>query len=87
MSPDEEDREMISCKDALAAVYEYLDGELHGEDEGRVQAHFEVCARCYPHLRLEESFREVVRRAGSGPEAPAALKARIQALLSGASEP
>ena len=73
--------EMISCEDALRLVHEYLDGELERVPEAQVKQHFEVCQRCYPHLRLENAFRDAVRRAASGEAAPAALKARVAAMI------
>ena len=78
--------EMISCEDALAAVYEFLDGELTGETHDRVKAHFDICARCYPKLRLEESFRLAIRRAARGQAAPPELRRRLLAALEEAGE-
>lgn len=86
MSNVDPGRETLSCREALAAVYEYLDGALDPTDRDRVQAHFDVCSRCYPHLRLEESFRAAVRRAAGGEAAPAELKDRLKALLAEADQ-
>lgn len=74
-------RAMISCEDALRVVHEFLDGELQDVSPAEVQAHFDVCERCYPHLRLEESFRRAVRRAASGERAPPGLQARLVGLI------
>jgi mycothiol system anti-sigma-R factor len=74
-------RDVISCRAALSAVYEFLDGELDEVSGERVRAHFEACGRCYPHLRLEESFREALRRACAGEKPPPDLRSRLQALL------
>lgn len=71
----------VSCQEAIAAVYEYLDGELESASSDQVRAHFDACARCYPHLRLEEAFRAALRRAAGGEEAPQALKERLRTLL------
>lgn len=76
---------MITCEQALTFIQEYLDGELEGVTRERVEAHFDVCGRCYPHLRMEESFRAAVRRAGAGQEAPPELRDRVAHLLSDAS--
>lgn len=72
----------IPCEEALMRVHEFLDGELDGLSEAEVEAHFEACDRCYPHLRLERCFRRAVRRAASGESAPPELKARIAKLVS-----
>ncbi|KPJ83710.1 MAG: hypothetical protein AMS19_03340 [Gemmatimonas sp. SG8_23] len=73
--------DMISCEDALRLVHEFIDGELEGVSEAQVRAHFEVCKRCYPHLRLETAFREAVRRAAAGEAAPTDLRSKVTTLL------
>ncbi len=76
--------EMISCEDALRLVHEFLDGELDSVPESQVKQHFDVCQKCYPHLHLENAFREAVRRAASGESAPEELKMRVAALIADA---
>ena len=78
--------EMISCEDALSLVYEFLDGELEEVSRERVQAHFDVCQRCYPHLKLEEAFRAALQKATGSETVPPDLRARIGELLSEAGE-
>jgi anti-sigma factor (TIGR02949 family) len=73
--------EMISCEQALSAVYEYLDGELEPDSREQVTAHFEVCARCHPHLRLEESFRATLRDASGGVRLPEGVRERVLDLI------
>lgn len=77
---------MITCEQALTFVNEFLDGELDGATAEKVEAHFEVCGRCYPHLRMEEAFRTAVRRAGAGKEAPPELRDRVRRLIRDAAE-
>ena len=72
---------MITCEEALGVVHDFLDGELDGVSEEQVKAHFEVCKRCYPHLHVEEAFREALCRAAAEERAPTALKARLMELL------
>ncbi len=74
--------EMISCEDALKLVHEYLDGELESVSPAEVEAHFDACQRCYPHLRLERSFRQAVRRVASRETAPPELAKRLRELMS-----
>ena len=76
-----QEMEMISCEDALHLIHEFIDGELEDVSSEQVKAHFDVCARCYPHLQLEESFRAAVRKAGAGEQAPPELKSRLMDLL------
>ena len=73
--------EMISCDDALSLIHEFIDGELKDVSSEQVQAHFEACARCYPHLKLEESFRAAVRKAAAGERASPELRARLMDVL------
>ncbi len=78
--------EMISCEQALSAVYEYLDGELEAGPREQVEAHFDVCARCYPHLRLEESFRIALRGASGSVQSPPGLRERVMDLIARSEE-
>jgi len=75
------DINMISCEEALRLVHDFLDGELEGVSESKVKRHFDMCERCYPHLHLESTYREAVRRAATGEAASPALKEKVAALL------
>lgn len=77
------DSEGATCHDALRLVQEFLDGELDGVSHREVEAHFEMCKRCYPHLRLERRFRAAVQRACADETAPPELRARVLDLVSG----
>ena len=78
--------EMISCEDALSLVHDFLDGELDSVPASRVKAHFDVCQRCYPQLRLEEAFRAAIQKATRGEAAPPELKTRLLHLIAETSE-
>ncbi len=78
---DTDTGDMISCQEALSVIQEFIDGELEDASYERVKAHFDVCRRCYPYLRLEEAFREALRRAGMQARAPEALKERLARAL------
>ncbi len=73
--------EMISCKEAVTRLQEFVDGELTGLTHEQVEAHFEVCTRCYPHLKMEQAFRQKVQTALSQPEVPGDLRDRVLQLL------
>lgn len=75
--------EHISCEEALQLVHDFIDGELTSVSHAEVEAHFEVCRRCYPHLRLERRFREAVRRACVREQAPPELRERVLQIVSG----
>ena len=71
----------ISCREALALVHEYLDGELDAASRADVARHFSLCEGCYPHLLLEERFRAVLHRFGGAELCPERLKQRIYEAL------
>ncbi len=73
--------EMLTCEAALSRLYEFLDGELEGVSAEQVEAHLRVCARCYPNLVMERSFRAALRRAAAGETAPPRLRERVESLL------
>lgn len=69
--------DMITCHEALERIYEYMDGELEGVTAEQVEAHFRVCARCFPHLKLERTFRARVQEAMTRPGIPSDLRSRV----------
>ncbi|MFH1764021.1 MAG: zf-HC2 domain-containing protein [Gemmatimonadota bacterium] len=71
----------ISCMEAIAKVHEYLDGELDGVSHEEVAHHFSICKKCYPHLRLEERFRELLQRSQEGEACPERLREQVLELL------
>jgi anti-sigma factor (TIGR02949 family) len=75
--PPEEEPGGISCWEAAERLFEWLDGELDEDTEERVGTHLEACARCYPRLLFEQSFREAVARAVGHEGAPEQLRERI----------
>lgn len=82
-----ESREMISCQEAITRLQEFVDGELHGLTHAQVEEHFEVCTRCYPHLKMERSFRLRVQAALSQPDVPTDLRDRVLQLLAHEGDP
>ena len=71
----------ITCMEAMAKVQEYLDGELDGVSHEEVAQHFAMCKRCYPHLKLEERFRELLQRSSEEGTCPEHVKAQVLELL------
>jgi len=78
---DEPREPELSCQEALARVYELMDGELDPAEAARVDRHFRICAACYPHLKLEECFRERVRSALGETPVPDEVRTRVLELL------
>jgi mycothiol system anti-sigma-R factor len=71
----------ISCMEALERVHEYLDGELGEVSHSEVEHHFSMCQRCYPHLRLEERFRDILHQSQTQEKAPDHLRQQVLDLL------
>ena len=71
----------IPCDVALARIHDFLDGELDPSEAGNVEEHFEVCTRCYPHLKLERQFKQRVQTALRRPDVPEGLRGRVLAII------
>lgn len=74
---------MVSCRDVIGQLWDYLDGELPPERVEEFAAHLAECARCYPQFRFEFAFLEALARQRdrlSGPPRP--LVERLRSLVS-----
>ncbi len=71
----------ITCRQAMARVYEYLDGELDAVEHEEVRAHLEKCRRCYPHFDFERMFLDYVHEVGARDTARPGLEERVRQLL------
>jgi anti-sigma factor (TIGR02949 family) len=73
---------MVSCRDVITQLWDYLDGELPPERVEQFAAHLAECARCYPQYRFEFAFLEALARQRdqcSGPSQP--LVERLRSLI------
>lgn len=68
---------MLRCEDALARLWDFLDGELPPQDESAVQRHLELCNRCYPQYDFQRAYFEYVRRLHERHRAPQSLRRRL----------
>ena len=68
---------MISCEEASARLFEYLDGELEGMPEEEVRLHLEACEACYPRVQFEKHFLEALRRSNGGGRVSESLRERV----------
>lgn len=68
---------MIRCEEALARLWEFLDGELEIEDEREVQRHLEVCSRCYPRYDFQRAYFELMRRVRDRDAVPEKLRSAV----------
>lgn len=68
------------CREALADLERFLDGELPAGDIGRVKQHLSACYPCTDRASFEEQLRALVRR-GCVDAAPPDLVDRIRSGL------
>lgn len=68
---------MIRCEDALARLWEFLDGELPPADETAVRKHLDICNRCYPQYDFQRAYFTYVRRMRDQEHAPPTLRRRL----------
>ncbi len=73
MSCDADDAD---CAQALARVYEYLDGEMSPADLDRIREHIDDCGPCLQQYDLDVALKALVRRSCQE-SAPADLRERI----------
>ena len=61
---------MVSCRDVIEQLWDYLDGERPPERAEELAAHLAECARCYPQYRFEFAFLEAIARQRGQVSAP-----------------
>ena len=71
---------MMSCAAFRQFVTAYVDDELVGEDRAAFESHLARCPACRALLEDEQTVAGLLRSAHPLPVAPAALRARIEAL-------
>ena len=69
--------EMISCDEAAARLFEFLDGELESASQDEVRRHLDVCEACYPRVQFEKHFLEALGRSQSNGRASEDLRNRV----------
>jgi anti-sigma factor RsiW len=72
---------MLTCREAIARMSEYLGRELGPLDVARIALHLATCAACRAYLR---TLRATIRIAGRAAdvEMPEEMKRRLRAFLS-----
>lgn len=55
---------MISCRDAVRQLWEYLDGAVAEPDRHAIEEHLSVCKRCCGEVEFAEELRGFLERNG-----------------------
>lgn len=54
----------LTCEEALARAWEYLDGELDPDAQERMHRHLEACRRCHRRFDVQRRFLDFVYERG-----------------------
>ena len=71
---------VIDCEEALRRLFEYLDAELHGDEQREMQQHLERCRSCFSRLEFEKRLKGRTAQLGREPLSRD-LEQRIHRLL------
>jgi anti-sigma factor (TIGR02949 family) len=64
----------------MERLWEFVDGELPGDEEQAVREHLEMCGRCFPQYDWHRAYARFVRSAAKRMDNPA-LRRRVFAAL------
>lgn len=70
----------VDCRELLAKLYAYLDGELDGGLCGELREHMDRCSPCRSNAEFEAAFKRFVARTCCD-EPPAGFFDRVRAVL------
>lgn len=71
---------MLPCDQVIERLWEFVDGELDDRDCEAVQAHLDICARCFPEYDFRQAYRRFMSAAGNG-SAPVEVRRRVFAAI------
>ncbi len=72
---------MISCKEAVARLYAYLDRNLGRVPEAEVEEHLKLCRHCCGELEFAKQLRGTLRRHGPAHALTPEVRGRIETFL------
>lgn len=70
---------MANCRETLAELDRFLDGELSDDTRAHIHAHLNGCTDCLSAFDFQAELKAAIRRKCSGEQLPPGLLARIQA--------
>ncbi len=72
---------ILTCKENLARLDDYLDRELSSREMQLVERHLRICHQCAREFRFEVALLHDIREKVARVEVPGDLKAKIFAAL------
>jgi mycothiol system anti-sigma-R factor len=72
---------MMPCSEVMERLWAFIDGELPAEEEQAVQAHLEVCGRCFPQYDWDRAYARFMHDAAARMTNPALRRRVFEALL------
>lgn len=72
--------EIITCEDALAQVFTYVDNELDARARETIRRHLQTCRGCFSRFEFERRLKARLKDAGREAASPA-LAERVQRVL------
>ena len=72
---------MISCKEAVARLWTYLDRNLGGPQEQELEEHLGLCRHCCGELEFAKQVRESLRTPAAGVEVSPETHERVESFL------
>ncbi len=67
----------VDCREVLAEVYLYLDGELAASGCSKIRQHLDECAPCLRAFGLEQVVKAMVARSCGGDPMPVGMRERV----------
>lgn len=68
-----------NCREVIARLELYLDGELGSQDCATFEVHLRACRDCLGHAEFERHYKAIIARKCSESAPPAHLLERIRA--------
>jgi mycothiol system anti-sigma-R factor len=72
---------VISCREAVARLWAYLDRNLDRLEEQELEGHLGLCRHCCGELEFARHLRALLRRSGAAAALPGETRARLEALI------
>jgi mycothiol system anti-sigma-R factor len=69
------------CRETLAEIESFLDGELDVSVQQRIQVHLSDCNPCMQRAEFRRHVKVMMRSKCTGDDVPAALLERIRSLI------